>query len=77
MRTIGNTLGNDTAFISAGLGQISGRGRETLKQLAQSLVWAQNNPGYPVPEGISRQIRLGLGTPGARGGDSPDTAGVC
>jgi hypothetical protein len=75
MKTYGNTQGSDTALIYAGLGQISGRGRETLKQLAQSLVWAQNNPGYPVPEGIGRQVRRGLGTPGERGGDSPDTVG--
>jgi hypothetical protein len=57
MRTLGNIQSNDMALIYAGLGQISGKGRETLKQLAQSLVLAQNNPGYPVPEGIGEQIR--------------------
>jgi hypothetical protein len=70
MMIFGNTQDNDTALIYAGLGQINGRGRETLKQLAQSLVLAQNNPGYPVPEGIGEQIRREMGTVEERGGDS-------
>jgi hypothetical protein len=57
MRTFGHTQDNDTAFISAGLGQISGSGRKNLKYIAQSLVLAQNNPGYPIPECIGQQIR--------------------
>jgi hypothetical protein len=72
----GNTQGADTDLIYAGLGQISGRGREILKHIAQSLAWAQNNPGYPLPECIGRQIRRELGTPGACGGDSSGKRGL-
>jgi hypothetical protein len=76
MNILENIRGNDTALIYAGLSQISGRGRKTLKRLAQSLVFAQNNPGYPVPESISQQIKRELETAGAHGGDSLDTVGV-
>jgi hypothetical protein len=65
-----NPQDNDTAFIYAGLDQISEKGRKTLKCIAQSLVLAQNNPGYPLPEGVDQQIKRGLGTVDERKGDS-------
>jgi hypothetical protein len=70
MRILRNIQGGDTAFVYAGLGQISGKGRKTLKHIAQSLVWAQNNPGYPLPEGLGQQIKRELGTPDEGSGDS-------
>jgi hypothetical protein len=44
------------AFIYSGLNSISDKGREQLKNIAQSLVVIQNHPGTPVPDSISRGI---------------------
>jgi hypothetical protein len=44
------------AFIYSGLGSVSNRGREYLKNLAQYLLAMQNRPGTPIPEGICQEI---------------------
>jgi len=46
----------NTAFIYSGLGSISDKGREYLKNIAQSLVVLQNRPGSPLPDSICREI---------------------
>jgi hypothetical protein len=46
----------NTALIYSGLGSISGKGREYLKNVAQSLIALQNRPGSPLPDSISREI---------------------
>jgi len=46
----------NTAFIYSGLGSISDKGREYLKNIAQSLVALQNRPGSPLPDSICREI---------------------
>jgi hypothetical protein len=46
----------NTAFIYSGLGSISDKGREQLKNIAQSLVALQNRPGSPLPDSICREI---------------------
>jgi hypothetical protein len=45
-----------SAFIYSGLGSISDKGREYLKNIAQSLVALQNRPGTPLPDSICREI---------------------
>jgi hypothetical protein len=45
-----------TAFIYSGLSSISDRGREQLKNVAQSLIALQNRPGSPLPDSICREI---------------------
>jgi hypothetical protein len=76
MRTLENVQGNDIALIYAGLGQISGRGRKTLKDIARTLVLAQNNPGYPIYQSIGQQIMGESRTPGVPGGNSGPGWGV-
>jgi len=44
------------AFIYSGLGSISDKGREYLKNIAQSLIALQNRPGSPLPDSIYREI---------------------
>ena len=44
------------AFIYSGLGSISNKGREYLKNIAQSLIALQNHPGTPLPDSICREI---------------------
>jgi len=44
------------AFIYFGLGSISDRGREYLKNIAQSLIAIQNHPGFPIPDNICKEI---------------------
>jgi len=44
------------SFIYSGLNSISGKGREHLKNIAQSLIVLQNRPGVPVPDNISHEI---------------------
>jgi hypothetical protein len=46
----------NTAFIYSGLGSISDKGREYLKNIAQSLITLQNHPGSPLPDSICREI---------------------
>jgi len=46
----------NTAFIYSGLGSISDRGREYMKNIAQSLITLQNHPGTPIPDSICREI---------------------
>jgi hypothetical protein len=46
----------NTAFIYSGLGSISSKGREHLKDIAQSLIAIQNRSGTPVPDRICREI---------------------
>jgi len=46
----------NTAFIYSGLGSISDKGREQLKNIAQSLIALQNRPGSPLPDSICREI---------------------
>ena len=38
------------------LGSISAEGRKRLRDVAETLVAAQNRPGFPVPESIRREI---------------------
>jgi len=50
-------VGRDNlALIYSGLGSISSKGREQLKNVAQSLIAIQNRPGSPVPDSICREI---------------------
>jgi len=44
------------AFIYTGLGSISENGREQMKNIAQTLIAIQNNPGFPIPDNISKEI---------------------
>jgi len=44
------------SLIYFGLNSISGKGREHLKNIAQSLIAIQNRPGTPVPDSICRDI---------------------
>jgi len=44
------------SLIYSGLNSISDRGREQLKNIAQSLIAIQNRPGTPVPDSICREI---------------------
>jgi hypothetical protein len=44
------------AFIYFGLSSISGKGREYLKNTAQSLIAIQKRPGTPLPDSICREI---------------------
>jgi hypothetical protein len=46
----------NTAFIYSGLGSISDKGREQLKNIARSLIALQNRPGSPLPDSICREI---------------------
>ncbi|MDR2943188.1 MAG: hypothetical protein LBV17_11415 [Treponema sp.] len=48
----------DLSLIYSGLDSISGKGREYLKKIAQSLIAIQNRPGTPVPDSICREIML-------------------
>ena len=43
-------------FVYSGLSDISDKSRKRLKNLAQSLVIIQNNPGFPMPDSVSRDI---------------------
>jgi len=47
-------------FIYTGLGSISEKGREHLKDLAQSLIAMQNHPGFPIPDHICKEIMRDL-----------------
>jgi len=44
------------SLIYSGLNNISDKGREHLKNIAQSLIAIQNRPGTPVPDSIGREI---------------------
>jgi hypothetical protein len=44
------------SLIYSGLNSISEKGREQLKNIAQSLIAIQNRPGTPVPDSICREI---------------------
>jgi hypothetical protein len=44
------------AVIYSGLNNISNKGREHLKKIAESLIAIQNRPGTPVPDSICREI---------------------
>ena len=46
----------NAAFIYSGLGSVSNESREYLKNIAQSLIAIQNNPGSPMPENIGREL---------------------
>ena len=48
--------GQNVAFIYSVLGSVSDRGREHLKNIAQSLIAIQNHPGFPIPDSISNEI---------------------
>ena len=50
---------DNLALIYSGLGNISDKGREQLKNIAQSLIAIQNRPGTPVPDSIGREIMRG------------------
>jgi hypothetical protein len=50
---------DNLAFIYSGLGNISGKGREQLKNIAQSLIAIQSRQGAPVPDSIGREIMRG------------------
>jgi len=50
-------IGRDNlSFIYSGLNSISNKGREHLKNIAQSLITLQNRPGSPLPDSICREI---------------------
>jgi len=50
-------IGRDNlSFIYSGLNSISDKGREQLKNIAQSLVALQNHPGSPLPDSICQEI---------------------
>jgi hypothetical protein len=52
-----NVWEKDNLFvIYSGLDSISDRGREYLKNIAQSLIVIQNRPGTPIPDSICREI---------------------
>jgi len=52
-------IGRDNlALIYSGLNSISDKGREQLKNIAQSLIVLQNHPGTPIPDSISHEIVL-------------------
>jgi len=44
------------ALIYSGLNSISDKGREHLKNVAESLIAIQNRPGTPVPDSICKEI---------------------
>ena len=44
------------ALIYSGLGSISSKGREHLKNIAQFLIALQNQSGTPIPNSISGEI---------------------
>jgi len=44
------------SLIYSDLNSISEKGREQLKNIAQSLIAIQNRPGTPVPDSICREI---------------------
>jgi hypothetical protein len=44
------------SLIYSGLNSISGKGRERLKNIAESLVAIQNRPGTSIPDSICREI---------------------
>ena len=48
--------GENLALIYSGLNSISDKGREQLKNIAQSLIAIQSRPGTPVPDSIGREI---------------------
>jgi len=48
--------GENLALIYSGLNSISDKGRERLKNIAQSLIAIQSRPGTPVPDNIGREI---------------------
>jgi hypothetical protein len=59
MKNTGNTIrqnGQSTDFIYSGLSGISSKGREYLKNIAQSLIIMQNRPGFPIPNKICQEI---------------------
>ena len=47
---------DNTSLIYSGLNSISDKGREQLKNIAQSLIAIQNRHGTPVPENIGWEI---------------------
>jgi hypothetical protein len=47
---------DNLTFIYSGLGSISGKWREHLKNIAQSLIAIQDRPGTPIPDSICREI---------------------
>jgi hypothetical protein len=47
---------DDLIFIYSGLNSISDKGREQLKNIAQSFIAIQNRPGTPVPDSIGWEI---------------------
>jgi hypothetical protein len=47
---------DNLSVIYSGLDSISDKGREYLKNIAQSLVVMQNRPGTPIPDSICREI---------------------
>jgi len=58
MQSSKNTIINrdNLSFIYSGLSSISDKGREQLKNIAQSLIALQNRPGSPLPDSICREI---------------------
>jgi hypothetical protein len=44
------------ASIYSSLAGISGKGRKQLKEIAESLIAIQRNPGGPVPDSIAKEI---------------------
>jgi len=44
------------SFIYSGLGSVSDKGREHLKNIARSLIAIQNHPGFPIPDNICKEI---------------------
>jgi len=48
------------SLIYSGLSSISGKGRDYLKNMAQTLIAIQNRPGTPVPDSISKEIMRDL-----------------
>jgi len=49
-------IDENLSFIYSGLNSISGKGRERLKNIAQSLIAMQNRLGTPIPDNISHEI---------------------
>jgi len=47
---------DNISVIYSGFNSISDKGREQLKNIAESLITIQNRPGTPVPENISQEI---------------------